>query len=404
MHPQLSGLILALLTAATTARTIYRFPQDDVKLTPSVPTELVRRDLDHTESFSWSAVDSSIIDIDVSPNNLEVNCTSCQLSGSVRAQFDERFDVWKSDLKISFSQTTAHVDLNILGGSGSEVTVPLWNIGGISVPGAQATYGLGFYIELAISVLGDLEATGGFEFTIPDGSWIAASLTGDVVDANFDGAESQMLAWDVVRGSTTLKVSLRLRSELGVNTKLVGIGSSAVVGVYLNLFETVITLEDDDNNETCALEATESWNINAGAYVEADVDLDNFTLDIAPTKSTTIFTGPTFTQCLEEITSTDGSTLSMSTPVYATPSETGLDSGPVVTTTPDCEEVDNKASVTEATYVTETAYVTTTPDCDEADNEANVTYVTTTVYVTPTSVCEGFITATPSLKTVVHYD
>lgn len=207
-----------------------------------------------------------------------------------------------------------------------------------------------------------------------------------------------MLAWDVVRGSTTLKVSLRLRTELGVNTKLVGFGSSAVVGVYLNLFETVITLEDDDNNETCALEATESWNINAGAYVEVDVDLENFTLDVAPTKSTTIYTGPTFTQCLEDVTSTDGSTLSMTTPVYATPSETGLDSGPVVTTTPDCEDVDNKASVTE------TAYVTTTPDCDEADNEANVTYVTETVYVTPTSGCEGFITATPSLKTVVYYD
>ncbi|KAH7012924.1 hypothetical protein EDB80DRAFT_834582, partial [Ilyonectria destructans] len=331
MHPQLSGLIWALLMVATTARTISRFPQAvDVKLTPSVPTELVRRDVDHTESFSWSEVDSSIIDIDVDPNNLEVNCTSCQLSGSVRALFDERIDVWASDLNISFAQTTAHVDLSILGGSGSELTVPLWNIGGISVP---ATYGLGFYIELAISVDGDLEATGGFEFTIPDGSWIAASLTGDVVDANFDGAESQVLAWDVVRGSTTLKVSLRLRTELGVNTKLVGFGSSAVVGVYLNLFETVITLEDDDNNETCALEATESWNINAGAYVEVDVDLENFTLDVAPTKSTTIYTGPTLTQCLEDVTSTDGSTLSMTTPVYATPSETCLDSGPVVTTT-----------------------------------------------------------------------
>lgn len=70
MHLQLSGLILALLTAATTARTIYRVPQDDVKLTPSAPMELVRRDLDHTESFSWSAVDSSIIDMCVSSSGL----------------------------------------------------------------------------------------------------------------------------------------------------------------------------------------------------------------------------------------------------------------------------------------------------------------------------------------------
>ncbi|KAH7134030.1 hypothetical protein EDB81DRAFT_949420 [Dactylonectria macrodidyma] len=383
MRPHFSRFLWALLAVPATARHLSKSPGTiDFKLGSSTSNQLVRKDVDHTETFSWSEEGSSIIDLNVDPNNFEVNCTSCQLSGSVRALFDEKFEIWESDLNISFTETSAYVDLSILGASGSEQIVPLWSIGGINVAGVQATFGLGFFVELVISVDGELEATGGFEFTIPDGSWVAASLTGDIVGANFDGTTGDLVTWDVTHGSTTVKISLRLRTELGVRTKILGLGTDAAVGVYLNLVEFVVTFDDDDSDETCALEATESWNVNAGAYAELDVDLDNINLDVAPTKSTTFFTGPTYTQCLEDIATTETSTILDGTPAPATPTQPTITSGSDITKTSDCDEVKDIPYVVKTAYVTETAYATTTVDCDEQNS-------------TP---------ASSTLKTVVNYE
>ncbi|KAH7150206.1 hypothetical protein B0J13DRAFT_661054 [Dactylonectria estremocensis] len=383
MRSQFSAFLWAILAVPTAARHLSKLPGAvDVKIGSSTPHELVRKDVDHTETFSWSEEGSPIIDLDVDPNNFEVNCTSCQLSGSIRALFDERIDVWESDLNISFTETSAYVDLSILGASGTEQIVPLWSIGGISVAGVQATFGLGFFIELVISVDGELEATGGFEFTIPDGSWVAASLTGEIVGANFDGANGDLLTWDVTHGSTTLKISLRLRTELGVRTQILGLGTDAAVGVYLNLIEFVVTFDDDDSDETCALEATESWNVNAGAYAELDVDLDNINLDAAPTKSTTFYTGPTYTQCLEDITKTESGTIVDGTPAPATPTQPTITSSSGATETSDCDEVEDIPYVIETAYITETAYATVTADCDGPNT-------------TP---------ASSTLKAVVNYD
>jgi hypothetical protein len=35
-----------------------------------------------------------------------------------------------------------------------------------------------------VSLDGELEATGGFEFTIPEGSWLSVDLKGDIVETS----------------------------------------------------------------------------------------------------------------------------------------------------------------------------------------------------------------------------
>ncbi|KAI5456045.1 hypothetical protein BGZ63DRAFT_458451 [Mariannaea sp. PMI_226] len=310
--------IWSCLILSTLSRNIVRFPTNidpDIALSKRVP---VKRDAEQDIPFNWSEAHKTIIDINTDPHNLEINCTECLLSGTIHASYDEKaIDIWNSDLTISFMETSAYIDLSILAGSSGEQVIPLWNVRGLNIAGVEANLGLGFYIELVFTLEGQIQASGGFEFTIPDNSWITTSLTGEITGANFNGANSTSLPWDVTGGSATFKVSLRLRTELGATVKGIIFQTGAAVGVYLNLLEFILSLTNNESDQPCVVEATEFWDINAGAYAELDVDVDHVTLSANPAKSTTFYTGPTFTECLETgtLTSTAAATTDIKIPV-----------------------------------------------------------------------------------------
>jgi hypothetical protein len=105
----------------------------------------------------------------------------------------------------------------------------------------------------------------------------------------------------------------------------------AAVGVFMNLVELVVDFERDDNNAVCVLEATESFNINAGVYADINLDIGQATLGPNPTAVTTLFTGPTAAQCLESATVTGGNGVTQSSAVV-----TQTQGGPIATD--DCDE------------------------------------------------------------------
>ncbi|KPM41042.1 hypothetical protein AK830_g5521 [Neonectria ditissima] len=130
-----------------------------------------------------------------------------------------------------------------------------------------------------------IDDQGGFEFTIPDGSWIVADINGSIVDQTFAGVISNSIPWETTSGAATLTADLRLRSELSANFEVLGVGADAKVGVYPNLLELVAELQSTD---TCVLEVSEFWDINAGAYTEHTTTIHVYRTVSAKTQTTTV--------------------------------------------------------------------------------------------------------------------
>ncbi|KAF7559168.1 hypothetical protein G7046_g4976 [Stylonectria norvegica] len=295
---------------------------------------LVRKDLTDSEAFSYSKQNDVLFEIPVSDGagdqeTFTVTCIDCSLGGTVSVDFDNEgvFDFLDSTLNITFAETSAHVDLDIaVDGSGTHA----FNIWTSQTPlgsgGDDFSLGLVFYIDLVFQLSSAIDITGGFEYTIPDGSHVSVDLHGDIKGINFDGANSNVIPWKVTAGTTELKVDLRLRAELGASFEVAGIGAAAELGIYLNLLEVIAQLGATD---TCALETIEYWDINAGAFANADVILDSTTFGATPTVSTTFYTGSTLSQCWDSLTSSVAPTVVAPIP---TPGES--DPAPPVPTVP----------------------------------------------------------------------
>ncbi|KAM5354788.1 hypothetical protein ACJ41O_001434 [Fusarium nematophilum] len=342
-----ASLALPLLASA-----IARRPGTAVsKIVPPARRGLFDGDLfgeveDHTEDLNWSEINTAIGDLTNFPD-FNVDCNECRLSGSIQTSLKD------SELRITFTETSALVNISLAIGAGDEQIIPIWNIGGINF---GKGLGLGLFLELVISLDGELEATGGFQFTIPAGSGVSASLDGDIVNPNFDAVDGDLLPWDVTRGSGTLKVSLRLRTELGLNSKVVDLPANTAVGLYLNLVEYVVVFDNEEDDPACPLEATESWNINAGAYAEVNVDLDAITLGIEPTKSTTFFTVPASTLCLEYASVTGGDAATTTSALVTDDCDNGYDEP----TAPTPTTLISTVSSARVNTITEEAVVTVT--------------------------------------------
>lgn len=98
----------------------------------------------------------------------------------------------------------------------------------------------------------------------------------------------------VKAGRATFKADLRLRVQCGAETEFLGFGAGAELGIYANLIEFVAVLE---STPTCALQSTEWWDLNVGAFAHADIVIDYTTIGAVPTVSTTLLSAPTLSQC-----------------------------------------------------------------------------------------------------------
>jgi hypothetical protein len=118
-----------------------------------------------------------------------------------------------------------------------------------------------------------------------------------------DGLSSKSLPVTVKAGRATFKADLRLRVQCGAEADILGIGAGAELGIYANIIEFVAVL---DSTPTCALQSTEWWDLNVGAFAHFDVVVDYTTIGAIPTVSTTLLSAPKFTQCWLEIGGSPG--------------------------------------------------------------------------------------------------
>ncbi|CAM1504794.1 Fc.00g023850.m01.CDS01 [Cosmosporella sp. VM-42] len=418
MHPH-SFLVLAGILAGPTFCSPSRQPLalTDVTLVP-----LIGRDLDAAQDISWSKKNEvlfnvTIEDLSHGASNIEVFCSDCEVSSAIQVVADVDLNIIKdvdATLTVKFAETSAHIDVNISTTGNVVYSINLFTLEsplGIEDPAGTWSFGIVPSLDLEFDISGEVELAGGIELTIPNDSFIKFDLKGDIVEQNFEGTTGTQIPWKVNSGSATVKTDLRLRVQAGVDLKLVDV--TAAVGVYANLIEIVADIARDPS-ASCPLEVTESWNVNAGAYVDLDVNVGFDDDSLGPTTSKIFFTGPTFSQCLDSSDATtlpelDPSTVEVSTTctLYdGTATSVGADDDRLVTTSSTGSETtqvntlatstrpniscSNSTTTVPPSQYTSTVFTTIvdtvttyfTPEEEHSPSSVPVVVITKTVYTT----------------------
>ncbi|KAM7221395.1 hypothetical protein V8F06_003170 [Rhypophila decipiens] len=237
--------------------------------------------------------------------SLSVLCKECYTKGTVSAKLAE--DLIDPTVRLDFHGVEAYVDIDVDISAGAAYALNLFTSQsplGLGFPGISV--GLVFYVDLVFALTAEVDLSGGFYVAVEEGSYLETSiLGGDVTDSLFDGLKSKSLPVTVRKGLATFKADLRLRVQCGAELGLDGMGLSATaeVGIYANLIEYVAVLE---STPTCALQATQWWDLNVGAFARFGVVIDYKTFGVVPTVSTTLLSAPTMTTCWGEIGPTGG--------------------------------------------------------------------------------------------------
>ncbi|KAM7207357.1 hypothetical protein V8F20_002237 [Naviculisporaceae sp. PSN 640] len=232
--------------------------------------------------------------------SLSVVCVDCWTKGIVSAKLTE--DIVDPTVRLDFHGVEAYVDIDVDITAGAAYAVNLFTSQsplGLGFPGLSL--GLVFYVDLVFALTAEIDLEGGFYVQVEEGSFLETSiLGGDVTDSLFDGLKSKSIPVTVRKGSATFKADLRLRVQCGAQLGVEGSGLEvmAEVGIYANLIEFVAVLE---STPTCALQSTEWWDLNVGAFARFGVVVDYKTFGVVPTVSTTLLSAPTMTQCWLEI-------------------------------------------------------------------------------------------------------
>ncbi|KAF7548852.1 hypothetical protein G7Z17_g6785 [Cylindrodendrum hubeiense] len=272
---------------------------------------LVTRGLFDPSSFSFSIVNDYVFDIplpldDGSEIDFSLFCVDCEAYSTISPSFEAAsiLNYLDSVVNITFSDTSIHFDLDFLVEGDGTYTYNIWSSNGAT--GIDVDFfsiGLLIYVDLVVDVSDAIDVHGGFEYTIPDGSFLSLDLTGDILDKNFDGATFVDIPWTLQSGSATITAALRLRAELGakIEIDIIDLGAEIEVGVYLNIPEIILQF---DATETCGLETTEWLDINAGVYAQAGILSDGTLLGEAPVASSTFYSLALGTQCWQSISTT----------------------------------------------------------------------------------------------------
>lgn len=139
--------------------------------------------------------------------------------------------------------------------------------------------------------------------------------------------------------TSAIKLALQLRAEIGVKGEtdlipipgLPDVGAGAELGVFVNLIELNGQVGEDPTlfNGTCLLAAQENFGLSVGAFLNLDVEVGAKTFGAVPTVSTTLFAGPSATQCLVS----RGQVLPTRGPINTAPSVVCTDSLPFASAT-----------------------------------------------------------------------
>ncbi|KAH7150170.1 hypothetical protein B0J13DRAFT_673892 [Dactylonectria estremocensis] len=271
-----------------------------------VSSSLVTRGLFDTSVFSFSKENELLFDGALPlDDGLEIEfsltCIDCQASATLTPSFESAgiFNYLDSVVNLTFADTSAYIDLDLIIDGDGTYTYPIWTSNGATGIDIDIfSIGLFLSVELVLDISDAIDIQGGFEYSIPDGSFISVDLSGDILAQNFDGANFVEIPWQYQSGSATIKAALVLRVECGAQLSIAGNGLELEVGIYLSIPEIVLQFEA---TETCGLETTEWLDINAGVYAREGLLVDGTLLGEAPTASTTFYSLPLGTQCWDTL-------------------------------------------------------------------------------------------------------
>ncbi|KAF7557724.1 hypothetical protein G7Z17_g410 [Cylindrodendrum hubeiense] len=329
----------------------YNLPPRASRKTSSASLER-RKDFDPA-TLSYSKQNDLLFEYAVDDTTIDISCLDCQVAATVTPTIDFDLTDWsESSVNLTFTNTQAYIDLEFLANTQGTHSFNLLTVDAVGFSSEFATLGLILYVDLVFEISSIVEVTGGFTYTIPDGSSIGYDLSGNNLAMDFDGAVLEDIPWELVSGSATITVALRVRAELGGS---IGIDDEdefeAEIGVYADIFEVVVELEETD---TCLFETLAWWDINAGVYVNLGATLLGDGIGISPTASTTFYTGATASTCWESIASTtapagiDSTTAPAEIDSTTPPAEIDSTTAPASIPTTTSEIVDLEVSTTPA--------------------------------------------------------
>lgn len=272
----------------------------DVPSTSVVKREDVSFDLttsyNNTEIFDGSWVES--IDGVTNTVSLALTCLECYLAGTVTASVVDSDDL---ALRLDFADVEGYFDLGLTVSDTATYTYTIYSTEspvGVSFTSGvvDVSIGLVLYVDLVFSLSAEVDLEGGFTVQIADGSYLETDiLAGTISNSVFSGTSVQAIPVTLKSGEATFQADLRLRAECGADAEVLGLGVDAELGVYANLLEFIVEAETSDD---CDLLLVETWDINAGAYIDVDVVIDYSTFGAVPTVSTTLYLGTTYSQCI----------------------------------------------------------------------------------------------------------
>ncbi|KAI2471371.1 hypothetical protein F4781DRAFT_122302 [Annulohypoxylon bovei var. microspora] len=376
---------------------------------PHTQGMIIRRDANKTFDLGFEATDVTLFSGSWpalgSTFSLDIACVECRTYGELNAfmEFPDNLEELLKDLKdfnvfndasltIGFQGVGASVDLSVTTQGTGHFTIPLFKTEtplGISGPGFQA--GISFGVDLIIGITAEIEAEGGFEVSIPDGSSFTIEFDPKVGNsAKFNGASAALLPLSV-NAPASITVALRLEVQGGIELPSIPLlEAKALAGAYINIPEVILGEQfslPPANGSDCILPVSAEININAGASVDIGASIADITLgDFDPSVSTTFF---------DAKTSTCFVTVGQET---ATPAITGTGTGTgtgaaAAATTIDCPSALVTSTATTTSTYTITSCAAAVVNCP--NSLAQVIVVTEPITMT-TSSCPVSVASTPA--------
>ncbi|EFX05274.1 hypothetical protein CMQ_3343 [Grosmannia clavigera kw1407] len=232
--------------------------------------------------------------------SVKLECIECSTTGTVSAKI--KGSILKPKLRLDFSGVAAFIDLGVKVADKATYTYTIFSSEspvGISLH--DVSLGLVFYVDLVLSLSAEVELEGGFFVQVGNDSYLEADIRkGTIVDSLFTDTTVTAIPITVSSGDATFKADLRLRVEAGASVDILGAGLDAELGIYANILEFIVEAQ---NTPACDVMLSETWDINAGAFLDADVVINYSSFGAVPTISTTLYQGPTATQCIRTTSS-----------------------------------------------------------------------------------------------------
>ncbi|KAI0141547.1 hypothetical protein GGR57DRAFT_406504 [Xylariaceae sp. FL1272] len=364
---------------------------------------LFRKENTHnaTLPIAWGVTNQELFSGTWSPGSgesisLSLTCIDCHTTGNIvaSATFPDLSDVAEdvlhpqdifdeSSLALNFQGVGAVVDLDVTATATGDFSIPLFTSEsplGISGPGFQV--GLVFSVDLLIGLVGEVDTTGGFEVSIPDGSSFVVPLDDDKPNvANFNGAQTTLLP---LTSDTAANVTLALRFKVQAGVDLPDLkvlDAKALAGVFLMLPE--IDIQETTNligpsNGSCTESLAAEININAGAFIDIGASIEGHEIgEWNPTASTTFWSAGTST-CLAAATGSPTTTPPPTTTGSACPTNLVARSAVNTLAITSCAvDVVNCPNSLAQTIVVEQATITAAASCVPITTAASNTTMTT---------------------------